>query len=155
MAAPASTRWLATSTAPAGTWDGGAERDTVTLAFDDRYRRRTVVTTDGGRWLLIDLVEAVALSDGDGLRLDDGGWVRVRAASESVADISCADRTLEARVAWHLGNRHLPVEVRPDALRMRQDPVIEAMVRGLGAEVTHLEAPFQPEGGAYAGNDHH
>jgi len=155
MAAPPSTRWLATATAPTGTWDENAERDSVTLAFDDRYRRRLVVTTDGGRSLLIDLVEAVALREGDGLRLDDGGWVRVQAASEAVADVSCADRTLEARVAWHLGNRHLPVEVRADALRIRQDPVIEAMVRGLGAEVTHLEAPFQPEGGAYAGNDDH
>jgi len=140
---------------PAGGWDEHDERDSVTLTFDDRYRRRLVVTTDGSRTLLIDLPEAVAMRDGDALYLEGGGWVRVRAAAEAVADISCGDRPLEARIAWHLGNRHLPLEVRPGALRIRRDRVIEAMVRGLGATVRQLEAPFQPEGGAYAGDDHH
>jgi urease accessory protein len=84
-----------------------------------------------------------------------------------LAEIRAADPLALTRVAWHFGNRHLPTEITPKALRIRRDPVIEAMAEGLGARVIALEAPFNPEGGAYAkaedgapdshhhGHDHH
>ncbi len=143
---------------PKGSWEG-APADTVTLDYDSRFRRRIAMTADGGLAFLLDLAEATELRDGDGLRLDDGRIVAVRAAAEPVTDILCRDAHHLVRVAWHLGNRHLPTQILPDRLRIRQDHVIEDMARGLGATVERLEAPFDPEGGAYGkgrthGHDH-
>ncbi len=147
---------------PAGQWSG-APADTVVLDFDARYRRRLVMTGVGGLDFLLDLSEAAMLRGGDGLRLEDGRIVEVVAAPEPLAEIRAADALALTRVAWHLGNRHLPTELLPKALRIRRDPVIEAMAEGLGARVIPLEAPFNPEGGAYVkaeasaahGHDHH
>ncbi len=133
---------------PAGQWSG-APADTVVLDFDERYRRRFVMTGVGGLEFLLDLAEAAMLRGGDGLRLDDGRIVEVVAAPEPLAEIRAPDALALIRVAWHLGNRHLPTELMPKALRIRRDPVIEAMAEGLGARVIALEAPFNPEGGAY------
>ena len=133
---------------PAGQWSG-APADTVVLDFDERYRRRFVMTGVGGLEFLLDLAEAAMLRGGDGLRLEDGRLVEVVAAPEPLAEIRAADALALTRVAWHLGNRHLPTELLPKALRIRRDPVIEAMAEGLGARVIPLEAPFNPEGGAY------
>jgi len=133
---------------PAGQWSG-APADTVVLDFDERYRRRLVMTGVGGLDFLLDLGEAAMLRGGDGLRLEDGRIVEVVAAPEPLAEIRAADALALTRVAWHLGNRHLPTELLPKALRIRRDPVIEAMAEGLGARVIPLEAPFNPEGGAY------
>ncbi len=133
---------------PAGQWSG-APADTVVLDFDERYRRRLVMTGVGGLDFLLDLSEAAMLRGGDGLRLEDGRIVEVVAAPEPLAEIRAADALALTRVAWHLGNRHLPTELMPKALRIRRDPVIEAMAEGLGARVIPLEAPFNPEGGAY------
>jgi urease accessory protein len=137
---------------PAGQWSG-APADTVVLDFDERYRRRFAMTGVGGLEFLLDLAEAAMLRGGDGLRLEDGRIVEVVAAPEPLAEVRAADALALARVAWHLGNRHLPTELLPKALRIRRDPVIEAMVEGLGARVIPLEAPFNPEGGAYATSD--
>ncbi len=133
---------------PAGQWSG-APADTVVLDFDERYRRRLVMTGVGGLDFLLDLGEAAMLRGGDGLRLEDGRIVEVVAAPEPLAEIRAADALALTRVDWHLGNRHLPTELMPKALRIRRDPVIEAMAEGLGARVIPLEAPFNPEGGAY------
>jgi urease accessory protein len=133
---------------PAGQWSG-APADTVVLDFDERYRRRFAMTGVGGLEFLLDLAEAAMLRGGDGLRLEDGRIVEVVAAPEPLAEIRAADALALTRVAWHLGNRHLPTELRPKALRIRRDPVIEAMAEGLGARIIPLEAPFNPEGGAY------
>jgi urease accessory protein len=133
---------------PAGQWSG-APADTVVLDFDERYRRRFVMTGVGGLEFLLDLPEAAMLRGGDGLSLEDGRIVEVVAAPEPLAEIRAADAQALVRVAWHLGNRHLSAELMPKALRIRRDPVIEAMVEGLGARVVLLEAPFNPEGGAY------
>jgi len=133
---------------PAGQWSG-APADTVVLDFDERYRRRLVMTGVGGLDFLLDLGEAAMLRGGDGLRLEDGRIVEVVAAPEPLAEIRAADALALTRVAWHLGNRHLPTELMPKALRIRRDPVIEAMAEGLAARVIPLEAPFNPEGGAY------
>ncbi|NQW08783.1 MAG: hypothetical protein HQ481_02715 [Alphaproteobacteria bacterium] len=94
------------------------------------------------------------MAGGDGLELDDGGWIEVRAAAEPLLEIRAAEPTRFARLAWHLGNRHIPTEIAPDAIRIRPDHVLEAMLIGLGAVVAHVVLPFQPEGGAYGGQDH-
>jgi urease accessory protein len=121
----------------------------VVLDFDQRHRRRVAMTGVGGLEFLLDLAEAAMLRGGDGLRLEDGRLVEVLAEPEPLAEIRAADPLALTRIAWHLGNRHLLTEMLPKALRIRRDPVIEAMAEGLGARVIALEAPFNPEGGAY------
>jgi urease accessory protein len=124
--------------------------DTVVLGFDDRHRRRMTMTGTRGLAFLLDLENAVALRGGDALVLDDGRLIEVVAAPEPLAEIRCNDPQHLVRVAWHLGNRHLPTQIMAKGLRIRRDHVIEAMVKGLGARVIEIEAPFDPEGGAYA-----
>jgi urease accessory protein len=128
--------------------------DTVVLDFDDRHRRRMAMTGTRGLEFLLDLEHAVALRGGDALLLEDGRLVEVVAAAEPLLEIRGSDPHHLIRVAWHLGNRHLPTQIMPKALRIRRDHVIEAMVKGLGARVIEIEAPFDPEGGAYAGAGH-
>src|ERR1019366_3672635 len=128
--------------------------DTVVLDFDDRHRRRMAMTGTRGLQFLLDLEHAVALRGGDALVLDDGRLIEVVAAPEPLIEIRGNDPHHLVRVAWHLGNRHLPTQIMAKALRIRRDHVIEAMVKGLGARVIEIEAPFDPEGGAYAGDGH-
>jgi len=139
---------------PAGTWSG-APADSVVLDFDERYRRRIAMTGVGGLAFLLDLPEAAMLRGGDSLKLEDGRIVEVVAAPEPLAELRTADALALARLAWHLGNRHLPTELMAKALRIRHDLVIEEMARGLGARVIPLEAPFNPEGGAYVQAEAH
>ena len=129
--------------------------DAVTLAHLDRHRRRIRLVADSGAAFLLDLPRAQHFADGDGLELDTGGYLRVRAATEPVLEIEALDRASLLRIAWHLGNRHLPLQVVGDRLRVREDYVIAEMVSGLGGWITRLEAPFDPESGAYAGVPHH
>jgi len=131
-----------------------AAADTVVLDFDDRHRRRMAMTGTRGLEFLLDLENAVALRGGDALVLEDGRLVEVVAAPEPLLEIKGADPHHLIRVAWHLGNRHLPTQLMPKGLRIRRDHVIEAMVKGLGARVVEIEAPFDPEGGAYASAAH-
>jgi urease accessory protein len=128
--------------------------DTVVLDFDDRHRRRMAMTGTRGLEFLLDLEHAVALRGGDALVLDDNRLIEVVAAPEPLLEIRGTDPHHLVRVAWHLGNRHLPTQIMPKGLRIRRDHVIEAMVKGLGARVIEIEAPFDPEGGAYAGGGH-
>src|SRR5258705_5991789 len=129
--------------------------DTVVLAFDDRHRRRMAMTGTRGLEFLLDLENAVALRGGDALVLEDGRLIEVVAAAEPLVEIRGADPLHLVRVAWHLGNRHLPTQIMPKGLRIRRDNVIEAMVKGLGARIIEIEAPFDPEGGAYAASHAH
>jgi urease accessory protein len=131
-----------------------APADTVVLDFDDRHRRRMAMTGTRGLEFLLDLENAVALRGGDALVLEDGRLVEVVAAPEPLLEIRGSDPAHLVRLAWHLGNRHLPTQITKKGLRIRRDHVIEAMVRGLGARVIEIEAPFDPEGGAYAGHAH-
>ena len=124
--------------------------DTVVLDFDDRHRRRMAMTGTRGLEFLLDLENAVALRGGDALVLEDGRLIEVVAAAEPLIEIRGADPQHLVRVAWHLGNRHLPTQITGKGLRIRRDHVIEEMVKGLGARVVEIEAPFDPEGGAYA-----
>jgi urease accessory protein len=137
-----------------GTWPEGAALDTVTLAYLDRHRRRIRLVADAGEAFLLDLARAHHLADGDGLELDSGGYIRVRAAPEPLFEIEAADKADLLRIAWHLGNRHLPLQVAGERIRIRADHVIADMVTGLGGRLTRLEAAFDPEIGAYAGAAH-
>ena len=142
---------------PAGHWPASEGVGTLTLDFNSRHRRRLRLKTDAGDDVLLDLPKAVAMAEGDGLRLEEGGWLVVRAAAEPILEIQADSPHLLMRIAWHLGNRHLATEIHPTSLRIRPDHVIEEMLRGLGATVHAIEAPFQPEGGAYGagGHGHH
>ncbi|ABD89226.1 urease accessory protein UreE [Rhodopseudomonas palustris] len=127
-----------------------AAADTVVLDFDDRHRRRTAMVGTRGLQFLLDLEHAVALRGGDALVLEDGRLVEVVAAAEPLIEIRGSDPKELVRIAWHLGNRHLPTQIMAKGLRIRRDHVIEEMVQGLGAKTVEIEAPFDPEGGAYA-----
>lgn len=129
--------------------DAAAAADSVTLDYDARWRRRAVLRSDGALDFLLDLPEAADLRDGDALVLEDGRRLRVVAAAEPLAAVAAPTPRALARLAWHLGNRHLPVAIGEDRLLIRRDHVIEAMLEGLGATVTPVTAPFTPEGGAY------
>ena len=147
----------ASSVIAAGGWNG-EPADSIVLDYDERHRRRVKMCGVRGLEFLLDLDEALLLRSGDGLKLEDGRIVEVVAAPEPLAEIRAEPAAL-VRIAWHLGNRHLPTELTRKALRIRRDPVIEEMARGLGAAVLAIEAPFNPEGGAYAkgheAHDHH
>ena len=112
------------------------------------------MTGTRGLEFLLDLENAIALRGGDALVLEDGRLIEVVAAPEPLIEIRGTDPLHLVRVAWHLGNRHLPTQIMPKGLRIRRDHVIEAMVKGLGARIIEIEAPFDPEGGAYAGHAH-
>jgi urease accessory protein len=137
---------------PAGHWPKHEAVGAVTLDFDKRHRRRIRLTTDQGDEVLLDLPKAVAMAHGDGLQLEDGKWLRVQAAPEQIIEIRHKDLNQLMCLAWHLGNRHLPTEIRSQVLRIRPDHVIEDMLRGFGADLVKLQVPFQPEGGAYGGH---
>lgn len=140
-------------------WPAEDATATVTLAFDVRHKRRIRMVDDTGEPFLLDLPEATMLGDGDGLELDEGGFIAVKAAPEPVADVSAAAPAELTRLAWHVGNRHEPLEViDAHRFRVRDDHVLIDMLTGLGGRVLRHVAPFAPESGAYshAGHgDHH
>src|SRR5262245_27177480 len=139
---------------PAGQWPKEKATGTLTLDFDARHRRRNRLTADQGEDVLLDLPKAVAMADGDGLQLEDGRWLKIQAGAEPVVEVRHKDPNQLVRLAWHLGNRHLPTEISNDMLRIRPDHVIEHMLLGFGADLRRLQAALQPEGGAYGGHDH-
>jgi urease accessory protein len=134
---------------PAGEWNEASAVDCIALDAHERHRRRIVLTAERGTRFLLDLPRAAALRHGDGLLLDDGGIVRVNGRPEPLVEITAAGAAELARLAWHIGNRHVDVQIVGGALRIRRDHVIEDMLRGLGARLTPIEAAFEPEGGAY------
>jgi urease accessory protein len=144
-----------------GHWARGDEAGQVVLSFDDRFRRRIrIVVAEIGN-VLLDLPHARVLRDGDALRLEDGRIVAIRAADEPLMEVRAPSPGLLMRLAWHIGNRHLPARLDLDRILLRYDHVIAAMLSGLGGIVTEIWAPFDPESGAYAGptteghGDHH
>jgi urease accessory protein len=134
-----------------------AERvlDEVVLTADERHRRRVVLTGARGTSFLLDLPRATVLRHGDGLLLDDGSIVRVVGKPEPLLEISAASAAELARLAWHIGNRHTDVQIVGERLRIRRDHVLEEMLCGLGARLAPVEAPFEPESGAYHQHGHH
>jgi len=139
----------------AGGWNAAAAVDRVVLDADERRRRRIALTGDNGTRFLLDLPYAVMLRDGDGLVLDNGGIVRVAGRAEPLLEVAGTDAHHLARLAWHLGNRHTDVQVVGERLRIRRDHVLAEMLAGLGATMVEIEAPFDPEQGAYGGHGHH
>lgn len=129
--------------------------DRVVLSYDERFLRRKRLTCASGASFMVDLAETISVEAGDAFLLDDGRKIAVVAAEEPVVRV---EGNLP-RLAWHIGNRHTPCQVAGDHLVIRRDPVIEAMLKGLGATLTLHIAAFRPEGGAYGhgrtmGHDH-
>lgn len=139
----------------AGHWDSASAVDQVTLDAHERHRRRVVLNGERGTKFLLDLPRPIALRDGDGLKLDDGTMVRIVGRPEPLIEVAAADAHTLARLAWHIGNRHVDVEFVGDRLRIRRDHVIEEMLRGLGARLAPVKAPFNPEHGAYSHHHAH
>jgi urease accessory protein len=133
--------------------------DTVILTPEQRQAPRGSVTGMKGTQLTFDLAEPVALRADDLLQLDNGNLVEVVGEPEPLIEARAKDLTALARLAWHLGDRHVPVQLFANRLRVRRDPAIEALLARLGAKSVAIEAPFDPEGGAYsapvAGHHHH
>jgi urease accessory protein len=144
--------------------DHGPADDSLSLTYEGRLLRRRRLVTDGGREILVDLPETVSLGEGDCLRLEDGGLVRILAAPEELLEVT-GDLP---RLAWHIGNRHTPCRIEPGRLLIQRDHVLRAMLEHLGATVREVVEVFTPEGGAYGhgrtfghnhghshGHDHH
>jgi urease accessory protein len=144
-----------TAIKPAGDWNAASAADVVVLDAQDRHRRRVVLVGERGACYLLNLPKPAQLRDGDGLELEDGNIVRVTGKPEALLEISAAGPRELARLAWHIGNRHTDVQIVGDRLRIRRDHVLEEMLIGLGARLTLLEAPFDPEPGAYDHGGHH
>jgi urease accessory protein len=149
------------SISSAGSWPADTACDRVVLDANDRNRRRIVLTGEKGTAFMLDFSAAVSLRDGDGLMLDDGSVVLVVGANEQLLEVAGPNAFETVRLAWHLGNRHTDVQIVGGALRIRYDHVLEDMLRGLGARVEGLAAPFDPEpasppghGHAHHGHDH-
>jgi urease accessory protein len=138
----------ATEIMPAGSWRD-QPADVVRLDYDKRTRRRMAMQGTAGLQFLLDLAKTPVLRAGDGVRLEDGRIVAIEAAPERLLEITCRDGRALARIAWHLGNRHLAAEISVRTIHIRDDHVIADMVRGLGAEARVVQRPFDPEGGAY------
>jgi urease accessory protein len=140
---------------------GATARNIDTLILNSEQRRLSTghFTGVNGTAIGAMLPEPVLLRNGDSLELDDGSLVDVVIEPEPLVEIRGKDLTHLARLAWHLGDRHVPVQIFPNRLRMRPDAALEAMLKGLSARLTPIEAPFDPEGGAYAhhvhAHDHH
>lgn len=144
----------ATRHLPAGAWASRERCATVTLAYDERQRRRLRMKDDRGEPFLLDLPAVTRLEDGGGLALVDGGFIQICAAREEVLDIECHDSADLARVAWHIGNRHVPLQVLQNGrLRILADKVIKHMLCGLGAKLMPRCDKFLPESGAYRRGD--
>lgn len=119
---------------------------TITLDFEGRFLRRKRMATDCGMAFMVDLAETVSLDAGDAFFLDDGRQIIIQAAAEPVVEIRHKNL---AKIAWHIGNRHTPCEIRQDCLVIRRDHVLEDLLVRLGTTLAKTEAPFNPEGGAY------
>jgi urease accessory protein len=132
----------------------GAADAGIELAHDERRLRRKALPLGDGSRILVDFLEPVTLRAGDRLVLDDGRQVEVRAAPEELLEIVPRDPVHLAELAWHIGNRHLAAAIEANRILILHDHVIDDMLKGLGAEVRHVVAPFEPLRGAYGGHSH-
>jgi len=136
--------------------DAARHRDSVVLGAAERRIQTGHLTGVNGTAIGVMLPEPALLRSGDALELDDGSLVEVVIEPEPLLEVRGNDLTHLARLAWHLGDRHVPVQVLNNRLRFRPDGALEAMLSALGARLTAIEAPFDPEGGAYATpHEHH
>ena len=114
---------------------------TITLEFEERFLRRKRMATDCGMAFMVDIAETVSLGAGDAFLLDDGRQIIIQAAAEPVVEIRHQNL---AKIAWHIGNRHTPCEIRQDFLVIRRDHVLEDLLVRLGTTLAKTEAPFNP-----------
>ena len=133
---------------------GEAPFDIVVLDADQRHVRRKLLTLQHGGEVLIDFDKAVKLEHGDRLVLEDGRVAEVVAAEEDLLEVRGRDRGHLVKLAWHIGNRHLPAQIEETRILIRRDGVIARMLEGLGATVRPVTEPFAPEHGAYHAHDH-
>ena len=119
--------------------------DSVTLSYDGRFLRRKVLRTHGGLEFLVDLAKTQSVNAGDAFSLEDGRLIGVEPASEELLEVT-GDLI---RLAWHIGNRHMPCQIEETRLLIQKDHVIEKMLKQLGATLRTVNEPFTPEGGAY------
>ena len=131
--------------------------DTLILNHAQRQAQKGFLFGVKGICVELDFPEAVRLRTDDALVLDTGGLVEIVAEPEPLIEARAADLPALARLAWHLGDRHVPIQVLERRLRLKRDPVVEALLESLGAKITAIDAPFEPEGGAYdaPADDHH
>lgn len=144
----------ATSVQPAAKRQGGNVIDTLILTHAQRQAKQGFVFGIKGTCVEFDFPEQVRLRTDDALVLDDGSLVEVVAEAEPLIEARAADLPALARLAWHLGDRHVPVQILEKRLRLQRDPAIEELLAALGAKVIAIEAPFEPEGGAYEAPPH-
>lgn len=133
-----------------GSFDPATVADTITLDRESRYRRRVVLTSDTGAEFLLDLPEATYLAEGDALT-GETGTILIKAAAEALLEIHAHGPRALARIAWHIGNRHIAAELTDEAIYIQPDHVLAEMIHGLGGHVHQVMRPFEPEGGAYGG----
>jgi urease accessory protein len=133
----------------------GTPSDLLSLPYDERKKSRLRTRSEKGVEVAIVLERGRVLRDGELLAADSGEVLLVRAAVESVSDATTPDARLLARAAYHLGNRHVPLQIELAALRYQHDHVLDALLRELGLQVTARMAAFEPEAGAYAGGAAH
>ncbi len=129
-------------------------QEELCLPFDERKRGRLKATADSGREIGLFLQRGEVLRDGALLQAESGEVVRIKASQESVTTARCDDPLLFARACYHLGNRHVPLQIGNNWLRYQHDHVLDEMVSLLGLAVCHEQAPFEPENGAYHGHGH-
>jgi urease accessory protein len=133
----------------------GPVNDRLILPFDQRQKSRMRVRLESGEEAALAIERGSILRGGDRLRASDGRIVEVVAAPEGVATVTAENPFDLMRAAYHLGNRHVPLQVGEGWLRLEQDHVLEHMLEHLGVTVVHEAAPFEPEAGAYGGGHHH
>lgn len=134
---------------------GAAASEVLRLPFELRCKSRLRTRLASGEEIGLFLPRGTVLRGGMKLQAQDGRIVAVEAADEPLIEARCDDALLLARAAYHLGNRHVAVQLGPSSLRLQADPVLAGMLRGLGLEVRELQGPFEPEAGAYAHGHQH
>jgi len=135
--------------------DRAAHQEQLSLPFELRQKSRLRTKLASGEEAGLFLEHGSILRGGDCLRANDGRIVLVVAADEELMEAKCATPFELVRAAYHLGNRHVPVQIGDGCLRFQADDVLAQMLRGLKATVSKVSAPFEPEAGAYAGGHHH
>ena len=134
---------------------GSAQTDLkLELSIDQRIRSRLRVTLSDGQDAGLDLARGEILRGGQILSNEEGVLVEVVAAAEPLSVVRTGDAHLKSRVCYHLGNRHVPLEINDDYVSYQHDHVLDDMVKGLGAEVSFEQLAFEPEAGAYGGSSH-
>ena len=122
--------------------------DTITLTYDDRYKRRILMKSDNGLEFLLDLQKTTELRTGNFIELDDGKLLQIIAAPEKLMKATSNNQLLVMKGAWHIGNRHIPCQIENERLLIQVDKVIENLIIKLGGSVKKIKEEFNPEGGA-------